>query len=294
MQTTLDIIKNSIISENYKNWQDIHAEFVLARSNFIENVSKKGTSKENTPFLRLVSFFYNDLCQIVEHPIYTKKGIAEWKYTCFEDKEDVAQIVLLAFRSVVFDVAEDKDTISDRTLKAIRSTIYYRVRNKATSEIYHALQIPVHPKFDENGEKYYERIIEYVSNDRLFELVKQFYYNGSRRIIRKEKKVVFDTEKRNIYPTPEALVLKKEKNKIITDVIAKFLKNRDKLDTAIFLNHILAKAQYGDFRFNKFSPEQIAIMNNVHVRTVFKRKKKLLQEFKEVWEKEVQPYLLSA
>jgi hypothetical protein len=34
-------------------------------------------------------------------------------------------------------------------------------------------------------------------------------------------------------------------------------------------------------------------MNDVHVRTVFKRQKKLLGEFKEVWAKEIQPYLAS-
>lgn len=49
-----------------------------------------------------------------------------------------------------------------------------------------------------------------MSNDRLFELIKQFYYNGSRRVIKNEKKVVFDTEKNDGYPTPEALVLKKK------------------------------------------------------------------------------------
>lgn len=234
LQKILDIIKHTVAPANYKRWEDIYAEFVLARDNFIHNTIEKGKYKENKPFLRLVTFFQPELSRIVEHPIYTLKGVGKWKYTCFEDKEDVAQIVLLAFRKVVFDVAEDLSSISDKPLKAIHSTIYWRTRNKATSEIYNTLQFPIHPKFDENGEKYYERIIEYMSNDRLFELIKQFYYNGSRRVIKNEKKVVFDTEKNDGHPTPEALVLKKEKNKIITDAIANFLKNKDKLDTAIF------------------------------------------------------------
>jgi hypothetical protein len=283
------MIKNTIALSYYENWQEIYAEFVLARDRFIES------SKENTPFNRLVSFFYQELFQIVEHPIYTLKGVGKWKYTCFEDKEDVAEIVLLAFRKVIFDVAEDVNTISDRPLNAIRSTIYLRTRHRATPEIYRNLQIPIHPKSGKNGEIYYERKIEYMSDNRLFELIAQFYNNGSQKLIKREKKIVYDPEGEgnSSYETPEGLIIKKETDKIIKDTITKFLQNKDKLDTAIFLNHIMAKAHYDRFRFDKFSPEQIASMNDVHVRTVFKRQKKLLGEFKEVWAKEIQPYLAS-
>lgn len=89
----------------------------------------------------------------------------------------------------------------------------------------------------------------------------------------------------------ELALEKKELTKLINNTIDSFLIDKDKLDTMIFLNHIMADAECEKYEVEKLTQERIARINNVNVRTVRRREEKLLKEFKEIWREKIEPYL---
>ena len=84
----------------------------------------------------------------------------------------------------------------------------------------------------------------------------------------------------------------KETRMIIRRVIDDYLKGKDKIDTLIIVNHLMKHGiAYGDFTDNRWSLKRIAYICGVTERTVQYRKKRIIKELTEIYNKEIHPLI---
>ena len=86
----------------------------------------------------------------------------------------------------------------------------------------------------------------------------------------------------------------KETRMLIRRIIDNYLKNKDKIDTLIIVNHLMKYGiSYGDFTDSRWSLKRIAYICGVTERTVQYRKKKIIKELTVIYNKEIIPLLLN-
>ena len=86
----------------------------------------------------------------------------------------------------------------------------------------------------------------------------------------------------------------KETRMLIRRIIDNYLKNKDKIDTLIIVNHLMKYGiSYGDFTDSRWSLRRIADICGVTERTVQYRKKKIIKELTAIYNKELFPLLFN-
>ena len=86
----------------------------------------------------------------------------------------------------------------------------------------------------------------------------------------------------------------KETRMLIRRIIDNYLKNKDKIDTLIIVNHLMKYGiSYGDFSDSRWSLRRIADICGVTERTVQYRKKRIIKELTAIYNKEILPLLLN-
>lgn len=86
----------------------------------------------------------------------------------------------------------------------------------------------------------------------------------------------------------------KETRTLIRRIIDNYLKDKDKIDTLIMVNHLMKYGiSYGDFTDSRWSLKRIAYICGVTERTVQYRKKKIIKELTVIYNKEIIPLLLN-
>lgn len=253
------------ITVEYKNWKDIEKDLIkINRSSYAVK--------------RLVTFLLADLKHIVNYPIYVlnekERGKEKHMYWSLDEVNDVENCIVFGLYKVAKRVREqdaryveyfNKIDIYNKDLNNIKRILAKMVRNAATRDIYKTLNIST----KKIGYKMYEKAVICMDDEILAETI-----NGN-----------------NNESSAELALEKKELTKLINNTIDSFLIDKDKLDTMIFLNHIMADAKYGKYEVEKLTQERIAWINGVTVRTVRRREKKLLKEFRKIWREKIEPYL---
>lgn len=249
----------------YKNWKQIQNDLI--------NINMSSYAVK-----RLVAFLLTDLKQIVYYPIYVidekERGKQKYMYDSLDEMNDVESCIIFALYKVAKRIREqdtryaeyfNKISIQNKDINSIKKILAKMIRNSATRDIYKALNIST----KKIGYKIYEK-----------------------KVICMDKKVIAETiNSSNTESSAELTLDKKELNKLINSTIDNFLIDKDKLDTTIFLNHIIANAKYWKYTVEKLTKERIARINGVSVRTVSRREERLLTEFREIWKEKVEPYL---
>ncbi|WP_138207442.1 hypothetical protein [Haloimpatiens lingqiaonensis] len=252
------------ITTEYENWEQIESDLI-----------KINTSSYTVK--RLVAFLLADLKHIVNYPIYVlnekERGKQKYMYWSLDEMNDVENCIIFGLYKVAKRIREqdsmpveyfNKIDIYNKDLNSIKKILAKMVRNVATRDIYKTLNIST----KKIGYKIYEKKVICIDNKVLAETINS----------------------NNVESSAELTLDKKELTKLINNTIDSFLIDKDKLDTTIFLNHIIADAKYGKYEVEKLTQERIARINNVNVRTVRRRKEKLLKEFKEIWRVKIEPY----
>lgn len=86
----------------------------------------------------------------------------------------------------------------------------------------------------------------------------------------------------------------KETRMLIRRIIDNYLKNKDKIDTLIIVNHLMKyDISYGDFTDSRWSLRRIADICGVTERTVQYRKKRIIKELTAIYNKEILPLLFN-
>lgn len=272
MDRNLDIDKTDSILERmavntipeYKDWKDIEKDLIkIKRSSYAVK--------------RLVTFLLADLKHIVNYPIYVlnekERGKEKHMYWSLDTVNDVENCIVFALYKVAKRVREqdtrymeyfNKIDIYNKDLDSIKKILAKMIRNAATRDIYKTLNIST----KKIGYKLYEKAVICMDDEILAETINS----------------------NNIESSVELTLEKKELTKLINNTIDLFLTDKDKLDTMIFINHIIANAEYEKYEVEKLTQERIARINNVNVRTVRRREEKLLKEFKEIWRDKIEPY----
>jgi len=205
---------------------------------------------------KLVTLFYSELKNIARFPIWTKENgqivFVRQNYKNLADLDEVEQCVLEGFWKVLSDIKKNPSIIEGKPLAEIKRIEAFRVRNASVKKIYDVLGLRRKTREIETEEK---RISRFPKN-------------------------MFETE-RSV--TNRLLI-----EKVITD----FLKEKDKLDTLLFF------ATFTDVYFYSYgktplilSQKNIAKICGVCENTVVRRKKKLTEEFINVFREQVAPYL---
>lgn len=255
------------VNTKYKNWLDVKKDLV--------NIIRTDNAVK-----RLVTFLLPNLRCIVNYPIYKSKK--RYKYESLDQVNDVENCLLFGLYKVAQRVRiEDEDKryaeyfkkidIEKKDINSIMNILAAMIRNAATEDIYEMLDV--------SRSKNKKKVI-YMDNNILAETI-----NITNLESTVEERVIKNEEEQKKAKT------EKELKKVINNAIDNFLKNKDKLDTTIFLNHIIADAKYGKYAVEKLTQERIATINKVDVRTVRRREKKLLSEFQRIWKLEVEPLL---
>lgn len=213
--------------------------------------------------------------------VYTDKiNYVAFDYVTEQDKEDVKQCVITTLLEILKRV--EKTGFLDNKQR-------YSIKDKKDEEI-----IKLIGTFLRNNSRYgIYKILKIDSKDR---------YAKSLDEIREKEVFVNKTD------TERDVITRL----LIKDVVKKFLKNRDKLDTMLFYNKFaelavdldaidVATTQVKDIQKNKnkkrrkiclnWTDADIAYMCGVSVQTVCSRKKKLIADFKQVYLKDIKPYL---
>lgn len=211
--------------------------------------------------------------------VYTDKiNYVAFDYVTEQDKEDVKQCVIVTLLEILKRV--EKTGFLDNKQR-------YSIKDKSEEDIVRLIA-----KFLRNNSRYgIYKILKIDSKDRYAESLDEM------REISMNKT---DTERDVITRL------------LIKDVVKNFLKNRDKLDTMLFYNKFaelvvdldaidVATTQVKDIQKNKNKKRRkiclnwidadIAYMCGVSVQTVCSRKKKLIADFKQVYLKDIKPYL---
>lgn len=216
----------------------------------------KDIQKTNEDYLairRLISFLRKELLTIVKFPIWQKENgkIKKYNYKNLEEFNEVEQCVLEGFWRVLAQIKNNPKIIQGKPLADIKRIVAYRVRNASTKKVYKVLGID-RPKAIEAEE----------------DKISQFPYP------------VFETEKE----ITNRLLIKK--------VITEFLKDKDKLDTLLFFATFAEVYFYGYKKTPiNLTQRDIAKICCVCENTVVRRKKKLTEEFREIFREQVVPYL---
>ena len=253
------------ITTEYENWEQIEKDLIrISRSSYAVK--------------RLVAFLIVDLKHIVNYPIYVlnekERGKQKHMYWSLDEMNDVESCIVFALYKVAKRVREkdvsyieyfNKIDIYNKDLNSIKRILAKMVRNAATRDIYKTLNIST----KKIGYKMYEKKVICMDDEILAETI-----NGN-----------------NNESSAELTLDKKELTKLINNTIDFFLIDKDKLNTMIFLNHIMADARYGKYEVEKLTQERIAWINGVNVRTVRRREEKLLKEFRAIWKEKIEPYL---
>lgn len=257
------------ITVEYKSWEQVKKDLIkINRSSYAVK--------------RLVAFLLADLKHIVSYPIYVKdenkRGKQKYMYWSLDEMNDVENCIVFALYKVAKRIREQEKSYVDyfnkvgiynKDLNSVKKILAKMIRNAATNDIYKTLNISNKYEYDDIGCKIYQKKVICMDDEILAETI-----NGN-----------------NNESSVELALEKKELTKLINNTIDLFLTDKDKLDTMIFLNHIMANAECGKYEVEKLTQERIARINNVNVRTVRRREEKLLKEFKEIWKEKVESYL---
>ncbi|SKA75110.1 hypothetical protein SAMN05428976_10259 [Clostridium sp. USBA 49] len=257
------------ITVEYKSWEQVKKDLIkINRSSYAVK--------------RLVAFLLADLKHIVSYPIYVKdenkRGKQKYMYWSLDEMNDVENCIVFALYKVAKRIREQEKSYVDyfnkvgiynKDLNSVKKILAKMIRNAATNDIYKTLNISNKYEYDDIGRKIYQKKVICMDYEVLAETI-----NGN-----------------NNESSIELALEKKELTKLINNTIDSFLIDKDKLDTTIFLNHIMADAKYDKYELEKLTQERIARINNVNARTVRRREEKLLKEFRAIWKEKIEPYL---
>ncbi|QAT39521.1 hypothetical protein [Clostridium sp. JN-9] len=255
------------IKINYINWHDIEKDLIkINRSSYAVK--------------RIVAFLLNNLKQIVNYPIFIKskdeRGGLKYMYDSLDEMNDVEDCIIFALYKVAKRVRErdqkycdyfNKIDIYNKSLNSIKKILAVMVRNNATADIYKTLGIS---NLKIGYKTYLRKKVVCMDNEVLAETINKAI---------------------EIKSTVENKIMGKELNKLINNVIDNFLIDKNKLDTTIFLNYIMASAKYEKYVVEKLTEQRISKLCGVSEITVRRRKRKLLEQFRQTWKEEIEPYL---